>query len=75
MWFLWFKYFTGGAGYIQLTHDYTYKSFASYIGEPKIVSEGYEYVAKNYAWDAAVWFWTEYKNIDDLIDKGIRLRQ
>ena len=27
-------------------------------------------MAKNYAWDAAVWFWTEYKNIDDLIDKG-----
>lgn len=59
-----------GAGYIQLTHDYTYKSFASYVGDPKIVSEGYEYVAKNYAWDAAAWFWTEYKNIDDLIDKG-----
>ena len=32
--------------------------------DEKILKEGAEYVAENYAWEAATWFWTKYKKID-----------
>ena len=53
-----------GAGYIQLTWKTTYYDFAKYVGDEKILKEGAEYVAENYAWEAATWFWTKYKKID-----------
>ena len=51
-----------GAGYIQLTHDYTCRDFANYVGDPDIFNKGYSYVAENYPWEAAAWFWAVYKN-------------
>ena len=58
-----------GAGYIQLTWDYNYKAFSEYIGDPKIYSDGPKYVAANYAWSAAGWFWAN-NNINDIIANG-----
>ena len=55
-----------GAGYIQLTWDFNYKSFAEYMGDPQIYEQGADYVADNYAWSAAGWFWTNY-NINSVI--------
>lgn len=58
-----------GAGYIQLTWDYKYKAFSEYMNDPLIYELGPEYVAENYAWSTAGWFW--YNNgINDLIANG-----
>jgi predicted chitinase len=51
-----------GAGFIQLTGESNYISFAGYIEEPDIMDiENKEeipyYVATNYAWDTAGWWW------------------
>ena len=59
-----------GAGYIHLTWKTTYYEFAKYIGDPKILEEGAEYVAENYAWESAAWFWSVYKEIDQGIVNG-----
>ena len=58
-----------GAGYIQLTHDYNYKAFAESVGDSKIITEGPQYVADNYAWQAAGWFWSN-NHINDAILNG-----
>ena len=50
-----------GAGYIQLTWDYNYKSFAKAMGDDLIYTEGADYVAAHYAWQAAGWFWSKKK--------------
>ena len=60
------EYFTGkpygykyrGAGYIQLTWDYNYRSFANYMGDDEIYNQGADYVAAHYAWQAAGWWWS-----------------
>ena len=46
-----------GAGHLQLTWDYNYKAFADYMGDPRIYTDGPQYVAKNYAWLSAGWVW------------------
>ena len=58
-----------GAGYIQLTWDFNYKAFSKDIGDSRIYSEGAEYVATNYAWHAAGWFWAN-NNMNDKIANG-----
>ena len=58
-----------GAGYIQLTHEYNYKSFAESMGDPEIYNQGANYVAEHYAWEAAGWFWTNNK-INEKIATG-----
>ncbi|RKM63208.1 hypothetical protein D6856_03535 [Butyrivibrio sp. XB500-5] len=102
-----------GGGAIQITHDYGYKAFATYVllkdhpelneyghyvnpahlGEEyvdeqynnlinaakelgievsnyqNIVSEGAVYVAENYAWETAGYYW-EINNLNDVIDSG-----
>ena len=58
-----------GAGYIQLTWDYNYQAFANYMGDPEIYNQGADYVATNYAWAAAGWFWTN-KNMNSRIANG-----
>lgn len=58
-----------GAGYIQLTWDYNYKAFSEYMNDPDIFNLGPQYVAENYAWSAAGWFWYE-KDINTLIANG-----
>gem|GEM_PF-1664172 len=63
-----------GAGYIQLTWKSTYQAFANYVGDQDIVNKGAAYVAENYAWEAAGWFWQEYKGINTLIDNGATVK-
>ena len=46
-----------GAGHLQLTWDYNYQAFADYMGDPRIYTDGPQYVAKNYAWLSAGWVW------------------
>ena len=58
-----------GAGYIQLTWDYNYQAFSNYMGDPEIYNQGADYVATNYAWAAAGWFWTN-KNMNSRIANG-----
>ena len=57
-----FKY--RGGGYIHLTGRYNYNNFATYIGNDKILSESSEYVAAHYAWESAVWYWSNYVSDD-----------
>lgn len=57
-----------GAGYIQLTHDYNYAAFSEDMNDPKIM-DGAAYVAENYAWEAAGWFWKN-AGMNSLIDNG-----
>ncbi len=57
-----------GAGYIQLTWDYHYRDFAEAMGDEEIM-QGPEYVANNYAWEAAGWFWDQ-NNINAMVDNG-----
>ena len=56
-----------GAGYIQLTWDYNYEAFGDYMGDPEIYKQGADYVAANYAWAAAGWFWSTH-NIKNVIN-------
>ena len=57
-----------GAGYIQLTHEYNYAAFSKDMNDPKIM-DGPTYVAENYAWEAAGWFWKN-NDMNSLIDNG-----
>ena len=45
-----------GAGYIQLTWEFNYKAFSVAMNDSEILKQGPEYVASNYAWNAAGWF-------------------
>ncbi|MDF9824159.1 putative chitinase [Breznakia sp. PF5-3] len=64
-----------GAGGLQLTGRCNYKAFAAYLKEiyqiddPEIVNQGYQYVADNYPWQSAGWFW-KYREINAVIDTG-----
>ena len=62
-----------GAGYIQLTWEYNYSAFAKAMNDPKILSAGPEYVAANYAWRAAGWFWSN-NNLNLRIDNGATVK-
>ncbi|MEW4426848.1 RHS repeat-associated core domain-containing protein [Paenibacillus pabuli] len=63
-----------GAGYIQMTGRYNYQRFADAMGDPKIMKIGAEYVAKNYAWRAAG-FWWDDKKMNKLVDSGASVTQ
>ena len=62
-----------GAGAIQLTWDYNYKAFKSWMGtelkiiDSDIVDKGAEYVAMTYPWEAAVFFW-DTNNLNSIAD-------
>ena len=47
-----------GAGYIQITHRNTHLAFLASIGDSFIGENTAEYIAQNYPWEAAAWFWT-----------------
>jgi putative chitinase len=55
-----------GAGYIQMTGRYNYQKFADYIKDPEVMN-GYEYVAQNYPF-ASAGFWWESNNMNELCD-------
>lgn len=50
-----------GAGAIQITGREVYESFSEYMNDPKIVEEGALYVAKEYFWESAGYYWSIYK--------------
>ncbi|MDR0812421.1 MAG: hypothetical protein LBO63_00235 [Oscillospiraceae bacterium] len=58
-----------GAGYIQLTGEKNYRAFAEAMGDPRIM-EGPAYVAANYAWASAGWFWASKNLNDGIANKG-----
>ncbi len=57
-----------GAGYIQLTWEENYSKFADAMGDKNIM-DGPQYVADNYAWEAAGWFWSN-NNLNNMVDSG-----
>ncbi|WP_336763646.1 glycoside hydrolase family 19 protein [Paenibacillus sp. USHLN196] len=63
-----------GAGYIQMTGRYNYQRFADAMGDPKITKIGAEYVAENYAWRAAGFWWDDNK-LNKLVDSGASVTQ
>lgn len=76
----WFKKYTGygpkyrGAGAIQLTWEGQYKEFEAWMEDREktdsnITKKGAEYVAMNYPWEAAVFFWTK-TNLNSKADSG-----
>ena len=46
-----------GGGYIQLTGRANYTQFANSIGDQEIVNQGVSYVAENYPWTSAGFWW------------------
>ena len=50
-----------GGGYIQLTGRYNYTKFSQAIGDPEIVNQGVNYVAANYPWTSAGFWWDNNK--------------
>ncbi|SDK21172.1 LysM peptidoglycan-binding domain-containing protein [Sediminibacillus albus] len=56
-----------GAGYIQLTGRYNYTQFSNDIGDPEVVNQGVDYVAANYPWSSAG-FWWDANNMNALCD-------
>lgn len=56
-----------GAGYIQLTGKYNYQKFAEAMGDPRILEEGYSYVAAKYPAEASAFWWSD-NNINRLVD-------
>ena len=56
-----------GGGYIQLTGRSNYQKFADYMNDQKIM-DGYQYVADNYPWSSAGYWWHNNK-MNNLCDK------
>ena len=62
-----------GAGYIHLTWDYNYRDFADAMGNECIYTQGADYVAAHYAWQAAGWWWTN-NNMNQHIANGASVK-
>ena len=62
-----------GAGYIQLTGRYNYQKFADYIKDQEVMN-GYEYVAQNYPFTSAGYWW-ESNNMNELCDTNPTVEQ
>ncbi|MGX0036200.1 putative chitinase/LysM repeat protein [Staphylococcus auricularis] len=58
-----------GGGYIQLTGRSNYTAFSQSMGDPEILNQGTNYVAENYPWSSAAWFW-DSRNINSTVDNG-----
>lgn len=56
-----------GGGYIQLTGRYNYTAFSNDIGDSSVVNLGVDYVAENYPWTSAG-FWWDNNNMNALCD-------
>ncbi|MER2120854.1 MAG: endopeptidase, partial [Solibacillus sp.] len=50
-----------GGGYIQLTGRYNYTKFSQAIGDQEVVNQGVNYVAANYPWTSAGFWWDNNK--------------
>ena len=56
-----------GSGYIHLTGRANYQAFADSLDNEdsaRVMSEGWKFIASNYAWDVAGWFWDIHKMND-----------
>lgn len=62
-----------GAGYIQLTGRYNYQQFADYIKDPEVMN-GYEYVAQNYPFTSAGFWWVN-NQMNELCDANPTVEQ
>lgn len=62
-----------GAGYIQLTGRYNYQAFADYIGDQNVML-GVDYVAENYPFTSAG-FWWMLNKMNDLCDQDPSVEQ
>ena len=58
-----------GRSYIQLTGKSNYRSFASDMGIPEVMTDP-DLVASTYAFEAALWFFNK-NNLFDIADKGV----
>ena len=57
-----------GAGYLQTTGKFNYQRLSDYLGDPRVM-EGVDYVAENYPFTAAGFWWMDNK-MNELIDGG-----
>lgn len=62
-----------GAGYIQLTGRNNYQRFANFIGDQGVM-KGVAYVAENYPWSSAG-FWWNNAGMNQLVDDGATVEQ
>lgn len=58
-----------GAGYIQLTGRNNYTDFAQHVNDNEVIEKGANYVAENYAWECAGYYW-EKTDLNTQIDNG-----
>lgn len=59
-----------GAGAIQMTGKDAYEKFSIYMNDSKILEDGALYVAKEYFWESAGFYWSIYKNLNWECDNG-----
>lgn len=62
-----------GAGFIQLTGRANYQKFANFIKDPKVM-DGVDYVAANYPFTSAGYFWMSNK-LNQLCDRNPTVEQ
>jgi putative chitinase len=62
-----------GAGWIQLTGRKNYTAFAAEVKDPKVITGGAKYVAKNYP-TASAGFWWKMNRVNEKIDQGYTAR-
>lgn len=62
-----------GAGFIQLTWKENYKAYSKAENNDKILSQGADYVAKEYPWFSAGWFWNK-NSINTKIKNGATVK-
>jgi predicted chitinase len=59
-----------GGGFIQLTGRSNYEHFSRGMNDPRIEAEGTSYVAVNYPWESATYFWKFIGRLNEKVDKG-----
>lgn len=57
-----------GSGYLQTTGKFNYLRLSNYLGDPRVM-EGVDYVAENYPFTAAGFWWMD-NEMNELIDAG-----
>lgn len=62
-----------GAGYLQLTGRNNYQAFSNAINDNRVM-EGVDYVAENYPWSSAG-FWWDNNNMNTLCDNGTTVQE
>jgi putative chitinase len=63
-----------GAGVIQLTGRSNYTALAQFVNDPKIIEIGCDYVAQNYPFTSAG-FWWKNNDMNSYVDQGATCRQ